>query len=57
MVEAHVIGTPDDVYGEQVMAWVRMRDGGGDAERAEARLRQHCRGALALCWSCWCCSD
>ena len=44
--EAHVIGVPDDVYGEQVMAWVRMRDGGGDATAAEASLREHCRGTL-----------
>jgi fatty-acyl-CoA synthase len=43
-MEAHVIGTPDDVYGEQVMAWVRMRDGGGDVLSAEAKLREHCRG-------------
>ncbi len=39
-----MIGTPDDVYGEQVMAWVRMRDGGGDVLSAEAKLREHCRG-------------
>ena len=44
--EAHVIGVPDDMYGEQVMAWVRMRDGEGDDKAAEASLREHCRGML-----------
>lgn len=46
VVEAHVIGVPDNVYGEQVMAWVRMRDGGSDTKAAEASLKEHCRGVL-----------
>jgi acyl-CoA synthetase (AMP-forming)/AMP-acid ligase II len=46
VVEAHVIGVPDDVYGEQVMAWVRMRDGGSDTKAAEASLKEFCRGVL-----------
>jgi acyl-CoA synthetase (AMP-forming)/AMP-acid ligase II len=41
-----VIGVPDNVYGEQVMAWVRMRDGGSDTKAAEASLKEHCRGVL-----------
>ena len=41
-----MIGVPDDMYGEQVMAWVRMRDAEGDDKAAEASLREHCRGML-----------
>ena len=43
---------PDELYGEQVMAWVRMRQGAADFGSAEASLKEHCRGeprsALAL---------
>jgi fatty-acyl-CoA synthase len=44
VVEAQVIGVPSERYGEEVMAWVRLREGatvGGD-ELAEA-----CRGKIA----------
>jgi fatty-acyl-CoA synthase len=44
VVEAHVIGEPDDEFGEQVMAWVSLRDGDGDAASVESILKEHCRG-------------
>ena len=42
--DVQVIGVPDVKYGEEVMAWVRLRDG----ETASAEeLREHCRGKIA----------
>jgi fatty-acyl-CoA synthase len=42
--EAYVVGVPDAVYGEEVCAWVSLRDGEqGSAEE----LRNFCRGRLA----------
>ena len=45
IVDAQVIGVPDERYGEELMAWVRLRDGaaGLDAES----LRAFCSGKLA----------
>jgi fatty-acyl-CoA synthase len=44
VVDAQVIGVPDEKYGEELMAWVRLRDGGSlDA----ASLRAFCDGKLA----------
>jgi fatty-acyl-CoA synthase len=44
IVDAQVIGVPDDKYGEELMAWVRLCDGAGlDAES----LRAFCEGKLA----------
>jgi fatty-acyl-CoA synthase len=45
IVDAQVIGVPDPKYGEELMAWVRLRDG-VDTLTAEA-LRQFCTGKLA----------
>ncbi|TDD84097.1 AMP-binding protein [Actinomadura rubrisoli] len=45
IVDAQVIGVPDEKYGEELMAWVRLRDG-ADALTAEA-LREFCAGRLA----------
>ncbi len=44
VVEAYVIGVPSARYGEEVMAWVKVRDGSvaGEEELADA-----CRGAIA----------
>jgi fatty-acyl-CoA synthase len=42
--EAQVIGVPDDKYGEELMAWVRLRPG---AELTIDALRAHCAGKLA----------
>src|SRR5579859_2975044 len=44
VVEAYVIGVPSERYGEEVMAWVKVRDGSsadGDS------LAEVCRGAIA----------
>jgi fatty-acyl-CoA synthase len=44
IVDAQVIGVPDDKYGEELCAWVRLREGATlDAEA----LREFCRGKLA----------
>ena len=45
IVDAQVIGVPDEKYGEELMAWVRLRDG---AEPVTAEtLREFCTGKLA----------
>jgi fatty-acyl-CoA synthase len=44
VVDAQVIGVPDERYGEELMAWLRLRDGASlDAEQ----LREFCSGKLA----------
>ncbi|TCO58133.1 fatty-acyl-CoA synthase [Actinocrispum wychmicini] len=45
VLDAQVIGVPDERYGEELMAWVRMRDGATPLT-AEA-LREFCAGKLA----------
>ena len=45
IVDAQVIGVPDERYGEELMAWVRLRDG-AEPLTAEA-LRAFCAGKLA----------
>jgi fatty-acyl-CoA synthase len=45
VVDAQVIGVPDARYGEELVAWVRMRPGATDLT-AEA-LREFCSGKLA----------
>jgi fatty-acyl-CoA synthase len=45
IVDAQVIGVPDSRYGEELMAWVRVRDGAPPLT-AEA-LREFCSGRLA----------
>ncbi len=45
VVDAQVIGVPDERYGEELMAWVRLRPGAPDLT-AEA-LRDFCAGKLA----------
>ena len=44
VAEAQVIGVPSQKYGEEVMAWVRVR---GGACVSEAELVAHCRGQIA----------
>jgi fatty-acyl-CoA synthase len=43
--DAQVIGVPDERYGEELMVWVKMRDG-ATALTAES-LREFCTGQLA----------
>jgi fatty-acyl-CoA synthase len=45
IVDAQVIGVPDERYGEELMAWIRVRPG-ADPLSAEA-LRDFCTGRLA----------
>jgi fatty-acyl-CoA synthase len=45
IVDAQVIGVPDERFGEELMAWVRLREGAEELT-AEA-LRAFCRGKLA----------
>jgi fatty-acyl-CoA synthase len=42
--DAQVIGVPDVKFGEQVMAWVCLREG---RSATEEELREHCRTNLA----------
>lgn len=45
IIDAQVIGVPDEKYGEELMAWLRLRDG---AEKLSAeRLREFCSDGLA----------
>ena len=44
IVEVQVIGVPDTRYGEQVMAWVQLRDG---ATTSTDDIKAFCRGAIA----------
>jgi fatty-acyl-CoA synthase len=45
VLDAQVIGVPDAKYGEELMAWVRMRPGA--APLTEQSLREFCAGKLA----------
>jgi fatty-acyl-CoA synthase len=42
--DVQVIGVPDERYGEEIMAWVRVRDGGSLTDEA---VRQFCQGRIA----------
>ena len=44
IVDAQVIGVPDDKYGEELMAWVRLKDG---ASLSSEQLREFASGKLA----------
>lgn len=45
IVDAQVIGVPDERYGEELMAWVRLRDGA--EPMTPESLRAYCTGQLA----------
>ncbi|MDQ1568956.1 MAG: fatty-acyl-CoA synthase, partial [Actinomycetota bacterium] len=42
--DVQVIGVPDVKYGEELMAWVKIREG---ASLAEDALKEFCRGKIA----------
>ena len=42
--DVQVIGVPDEKYGEELMAWVKLRPG---ATTTADDLREHCRGRIA----------
>jgi fatty-acyl-CoA synthase len=44
VLEAAVIGVPDERYGEELMAWIRLREG---AELSEDAVRAFCEGRIA----------
>ncbi len=44
IVDVQAIGVPDARYGEQVMAWVQLRDGAGTTEED---FKAFCRGSIA----------
>jgi len=44
VVDVSVIGVPDERYGEELMAWVRLRDG---ATMTLEDLRGFCQGKIA----------
>jgi fatty-acyl-CoA synthase len=44
IADIQVIGVPDDKYGEEIMAWVKPRDGASVTEDA---VRDFCRGRIA----------
>jgi fatty-acyl-CoA synthase len=45
IVEAQVIGVPDPTFGEELMAWIRLRPGA--PELTAAAMREFCTGRLA----------
>ncbi|WP_091679042.1 AMP-binding protein [Amycolatopsis marina] len=45
ILDAQVVGVPDAKYGEELMAWVRMREGA--APLSADSLREFCHGKLA----------
>jgi len=44
IIEVQVIGVPDHKYGEEVCAWIRLRDG---VAATEEEFREFCRGQIA----------
>jgi fatty-acyl-CoA synthase len=44
--EVQVIGVPDVKYGEEVCAWITLRDG---VEATADEIRDYCRGQIATC--------
>src|SRR5699024_9570681 len=44
VTDVHVIGVPDHKYGEEVCAWIRLRDG---ATATAEEFREFCRGQIA----------
>jgi fatty-acyl-CoA synthase len=44
VTDVQVIGVPDERFGEELCAWVQLREG---AEADEAAIREYCQGRLA----------
>ena len=44
IVEVQVIGVPDVRYGEEIMAWIQLREG---ADTTAADIKDFCRGTIA----------
>ena len=43
IAEAYVIGIPDNYYGEQVMAWIKLKDG---ETMSAQELQAYCQGQI-----------
>jgi Acyl-CoA synthetases (AMP-forming)/AMP-acid ligases II len=43
IAEAYVVGVPDPYYGEQVMAWVKLKEG---EAMTEEQVREFCKGKI-----------
>jgi fatty-acyl-CoA synthase len=44
VADVSVIGVPDERYGEEIMAWVQLREG---SSLSDEELREFCRGKIA----------
>ncbi len=44
VADVQVVGVPDAKYGEEILAWVKLRDG---HEESAEEIRQYCRGRIA----------
>jgi fatty-acyl-CoA synthase len=44
ILDVQVVGLPDEKYGEEVSAWIRLRPG---ATLTEEQVREFCRGRIA----------
>jgi fatty-acyl-CoA synthase len=44
VADVQVVGVPDDRYGEELMAWVQLRE---EAVCSEEDLREFCQGRIA----------
>jgi fatty-acyl-CoA synthase len=44
IVDAQVVGVPDERFGEQIMAWIQKREG---SELTEAAVVDYCKGRIA----------
>jgi fatty-acyl-CoA synthase len=44
VVDAQVVGVPDEKYGEQVAAWIKLQDG---ADLSAEDVREYCRESIA----------
>ena len=45
ILDAQVVGVPDQKYGEELMVWIRMREGAAPLDAQS--LREYCTGKLA----------
>ncbi|WP_223595423.1 AMP-binding protein [Neobacillus bataviensis] len=44
ILDVQVIGVPDEVYGEEVMAWIILKEG---EETTAEEIREHCNGKIS----------
>lgn len=44
VLDVQVVGVPDPKYGEEVMAWIRLKEG---EEATEEEIKEFCKGKIA----------